>query len=307
MHVIVGAGAIGTTVANQLAERGQQVRIISRRGSGPQRAGVELVAADATDAQRLTELTTGATALYNCANPQYHRWATDWPPIAAALLQAAERTGAVLVTMGNLYGYGPVNGPMTEDLALKPAGVKARVRAGMWSDALALHEAGRIRATEARASDFLGANANSVFGDLALAKTVRGRTGTLLADPDVPHSLSTIDDAARTLVAIAADERAWGRPWHVPTAPAVSLRAAAVRTHELLGLPAPKLRRLPESVIWAGGLFVPIMKELRETRYQFLAPFVLDSSLTERTFGLRPTPLDVALAQTGTAYLTAAG
>jgi nucleoside-diphosphate-sugar epimerase len=303
MHVIIGAGAIGTSTARLLAERGERVRVITRSGGGPQLSGVERIAADAADAQRLTELVTDATAIYNCANPKYHRWATDWPPLAASLLQAAERTGAVLVTMGNLYGYGPVDVPMTEDLPLRPAGVKARIRARMWQDALALHEAGRVRATEARASDFIGFRANSVFADLVLANTVRGRRGYVLAEPDAPHSLSAIDDAARTLVAIGADERAWGRPWHVPTAAALSQRAAAIRAHQLLDLPAPKLLRVPEAVIWAGGLFSPIMKELRETRYQFLRPFVLDSSLTERTFGLAATPLDESLAATARAYL----
>ena len=41
------------------------------------------MAADATDAERLTALTRGAAALYNCANPAYHQWLTDWPPMAA--------------------------------------------------------------------------------------------------------------------------------------------------------------------------------------------------------------------------------
>jgi hypothetical protein len=31
--------------------------------------------------------------------------------------------------------------------------------------------------------------------------------------------------------------------------------------------------------------------------YQFYAPFILDSSLTERTFGLTATPLDVVLRE----------
>src|SRR5262244_576834 len=104
LHVIVGAGPIGSATAEQLIQDGHQVRVITRSGSGPD--GVERVAADATDSGRLTELTRGAAALYNCANPLYHRWPIDWPPLANALLQAATRSGAVLVAMGNLYGYG---------------------------------------------------------------------------------------------------------------------------------------------------------------------------------------------------------
>ena len=89
MHVIVGAGPVGAATARLLAERGEQVRIISRRGTGPEHPTVERVAADATDADRLSSLAVGAVALYNCANPLYHRWLTDWPPLASALLAAA--------------------------------------------------------------------------------------------------------------------------------------------------------------------------------------------------------------------------
>src|SRR5215469_16484106 len=104
-HVIVGAGAVGSATAVLLAERGERVRVISRRGTGPQHPAIETVAADATDAERLSKLAVGAVALYNCASPQYHQWLTDWPPLASALLTAAERSGAVLTVMNNLYGY----------------------------------------------------------------------------------------------------------------------------------------------------------------------------------------------------------
>ena len=55
---------------------------------------IERIAADASDAERLSALAEGAVAIYNCVNPLYHRWLTDWPPIAAALRTAAERSGA---------------------------------------------------------------------------------------------------------------------------------------------------------------------------------------------------------------------
>src|SRR5215472_14245902 len=46
-HVIVGAGAVGSAAALLLAERGEQVRLVTRHGSGPRHAGIELIAADA--------------------------------------------------------------------------------------------------------------------------------------------------------------------------------------------------------------------------------------------------------------------
>ena len=104
LHVIVGAGPVGTGAAKLLAARGERVRIVSRRGAGPAHAAIERVTADATQADRLAELATGAAARYNCANPLYHRWLSDWPPLAASLLSAAERSGVASV-------IGPVTGP----------------------------------------------------------------------------------------------------------------------------------------------------------------------------------------------------
>src|SRR5262245_37047420 len=102
-HVIVGAGPVGTAAAEHLVARGHEVRMVTRTGAGP--VFVERVQADATDASRLAQLAAGADTLYNCANPPYHRWPQLWPSLATALLDAAQRSGAVLVTMSNLYGY----------------------------------------------------------------------------------------------------------------------------------------------------------------------------------------------------------
>jgi nucleoside-diphosphate-sugar epimerase len=316
LHVIVGAGTIGSLAARILADRGDRVRLVSRRGGGPSGAGsgpasrgaraqpapdgsrIERVALDATDAAALREVTAGAAALYNCANPLYHRWPADWPPLAAAMLAAAEATGAVLVTTSNLYGYGPVDGAMTEDLPLRAGTVKGRVRARMWHDALAAHRAGRARVTEARASDYLGAGARSLVGDMVLPRVVAGRRASVPAALDVPHSFTYVGDVARTLVTLAGDERAWGAAWHVPTAQPVTIREVAERAAALAGAPAPGLSRIPGPVLWLGGLFSPLAREFREMRYQFERPFVLDSTAVTETFGLKPTPIDDAIAET---------
>ena len=295
-HVIVGAGPVGSATATLLAERGERVRVITRRGGGPQHPAIERVAADATDADRLAALTDGAVALYNCANPQYHQWLTDWPPLHAALLSAAERTGATLTTMSNLYGYGPVDGPITEQTPLAATHPKLKLRADMWRDALAAHQAGRIRATEVRASDYIQANSILSF---ALGKPLlAGRRAYSPGPLDVPHSWTSVNDAAALLTTVAVDERAWGRAWHVPTNPPLIVRELATRFTQVAGAPAAKLSAIPYPAMWTVGLFSPTVRELRTTRYQFTRPFVLDSSAAARTFGLTPEPLDDALAQT---------
>jgi nucleoside-diphosphate-sugar epimerase len=294
-HVIVGAGPVGSATARHLADAGHSVRVITRSGGGPQHPQVELVAADATDAERLIGLAAGAEAIYNCANPAYHRWPLDWPPIATALLAAAERTGAVLVTMSNVYGYGPVKVAMTEDLPLAATTVKGGVRARMWQEALAAHRAGRVRVTEARGSDFIGAGARSILSEVVLPRVRKGQRALAPVDFDVPHSLTYTGDAGRLLATLGTDERAWGRPWHVPTAPPGTLREAAAEYARLAGAAAPRLTRVPAPVIRLIGLASAEIRETIEMRYQFDRPFVLDSTAAQETFGLVPTSRTEAL------------
>lgn len=293
-HVIVGAGPVGSATAALLAQRGEAVTLVSRSGRGPALAGVTRVAADATDAERLTELTSGAAALYNCANPNYTRWLTDWPPIANALLTAAERTGAVLAVAAPLYGYGPVSAPMTAHTPLAATHPKLRMRADMYREAVRRQEAGRIRTTEVRASDYI--EANGVLSFLG-APLLAGRRAYSPAPLHVPHTWTSIADVAHTLVTAAGDERAYGRAWMVPSAEPMTGAQLARRFTEVNGAPEPKLTKIPYPVLWTTGLFQPFIKELRTTYYQFAHPFVVDASETEQVFGLRARPLEDSLRE----------
>src|SRR3954454_18533388 len=227
LHVIVGKGSVGATTADLLVARGHEVRVLSRSG-GRSADGVEHRQGDAADAGALATAARGAAALYNAVNPQYHRWATDWPPVAAALLSAAERTGAVLVTMSNLYGYGRPSGPMTPDSPLAATDVKGRVRVRMWNDALAAHEAGRARVTEARAADFVGPQVPVEGSHLnrQLPALRKGRRAWVIGDPDAPRTWAYLPDVGAPLATLGTDERALGRAWHVPSNPPRSQREA---------------------------------------------------------------------------------
>src|SRR6476469_8854032 len=134
-HVVVGAGGVGGGVARELAAAGHEVVVVSRSGRAPAVDGVRAEALDATDASALTAVPRGADALYNCANPSnYTKWAKEWPPLAASLLAAATDTGAGLVVMGNLYGYGAVDAPIRAGDPLAATGPLGQLRVQMWED-----------------------------------------------------------------------------------------------------------------------------------------------------------------------------
>ncbi|MEU1308056.1 NAD-dependent epimerase/dehydratase family protein [Streptomyces cinnamoneus] len=293
LHVVIGFGPAGAATARLLAGQGQPVRVVTTSGRSPE-PGIEHVACDASDSERLIAAVQGATAIYHCAAPPYHRWADAWPPLASSVCAAAEATGAVLVMLGNLYGYGPVDGPLTEELPLAATGHKGRVRAAAWERARKLHEQGRIKAVEVRASDFFGPGVTD-GGHLAaraVPRLLRGKPVSALGDPDAPHSWTYLPDVARALVEVAGEERAWGRAWHVPTEPALSTRQMADRLAAQSGSGPVAVRRLSPAVLGVASVFSPLLRELKEIRYQFDRPFVVDASAYEAAFAVRATPVD---------------
>src|SRR5262249_19827114 len=160
------------------------------------------------------------------------------------------------------YGYGPVDGPMTEDLPLAATTVKGGVRARMWHEAMQACEKGRVRVTEARASDFVGAGARSVMSEVVLPRVHAGKRAYAPVDFDQPHSVTDAAVAGGRPACLGTEAGWWGGPWHVQTAPATTLRGVAATYAELAGADEPRLTRVPTAVIRAIGLVNP---EIRET------------------------------------------
>lgn len=294
MNVIVGSGPIGSSIARLLADRGERVRMVTRSGSGPEHELIERVAADASDARRLTELSAGAEVVYNCANPRYTEWEQKWFPMNDAMIAAAKAAGAVYAITGNLYVYGPQpEGYMREDTPMAAVGRKGKVRIRMWRDALA----SGVRTVEARGSDYVGAGAVGIFSAVLLPAMAKGRTAWVPGNPDAPHSFTYTGDMARALVTLAGDERAWGKAWHVPSIGPISIRELADRYCDLVGAPHVTMRPLPRWTNHLAGRFNAMMREMAEMDYQFYFPFRLDSARTAATFGLSATPLEVALRE----------
>jgi nucleoside-diphosphate-sugar epimerase len=294
-HLIIGAGPVGRETAAALEGRGAEVVLASRSGANG------TTAVDATSADALTHLADGAVALYNCVNPPaYDKWPELWPPVAQALLVAAERSGAVLVTAANLYPYGPVTGGlMREGMPDSASGKKGRVRAKMTAEAFAAHQAGLVRAVEVRGSDYMGAGP----GDYAhvprvIAKARQGKTVSVVGSVDQPHTWTDVRDMGRALATVATQESSWGRVWHAPSnAP----RTQAEAVNDVLASVGAKpvtVKAMPNALLTLAAPFVPIVRELRETLYQFTSPYLMDSSAITAAFGLAPTPWDEVCRRT---------
>lgn len=298
LHVVLGAGQIGSRVATRLTAAGHRVRQIHTGRSAHARAGVERVAGDITDLAFAEAATRGAAVVYDCMNPPYHKWPTLLLPIARGALHGAARAGARLVALDCLYMYGRPQGPMREDSPLNPCSKKGAQRVELAELRLAAHRRGDVAVAIGRASDFFGADLPfSAWSDRFYKKVLAGRPAECMGDPDMPHAYTYVEDIADALVLLGARDEAPGQVWHLPTAPAESTRALARRLGAALGLRAD-VARMPRLLLRALGLVSPFMREVAEMTYQWEVPFEVDDSRYRASFGVAPTPVDDQVERT---------
>ena len=295
-HVVLGAGPVGRAVVAALAARGIEPVVLTRSATAV--PGAVSRRADLADPAQATAAMAGARVVFQCASPAYHRWPAEFPPLQARAVDAAAAAGALLVVAENLYGYGPVTGPLTQDLPLAASTRKGTVRARMWRDLLAAHEAGRLRVVAGRASDFFGPGVvGSAVGERFFRAVVHGKAAEVMGDPGRLHTYTYIADFGEALVRLSEQPGSWGQAWHVPSAPAVSTRQFAEMAAAVAGTQA-RLRRLARWQLALIGTFVPAIREMPEMLYEFEQDWVVDHAAYTALAGDHATPLEAAIRAT---------
>ena len=292
LHVIFGTGPVGQAVARELVKRGKTVKMVNRSGKRPGGVpdNVTVVAGDVFDVNVAKILAQGATHVYQCTNPPYDKWPEQFPALQANTLEAAANVGAKYIVMDNVYMYGDTNGrPITEDLPYNAHTKKGKVRAQMAKDVLAAHQAGKVRAAIARASDFYGPGVlESAAGDRVFGFAVEDKAASTAGNLDAKHSYTYIDDIGQALVILGERDEALGQVWHVPNAEAATTRQFVNLIFEELKQPA-RMSAVSKLMMRLAGLFIPGARETVEMFYEFEKDFVVDSSKFTGTFGLQAT------------------
>ena len=259
-HVVLGgSGGIGGAVIDALVEQqAGSIRAVARRPpSGQARPGVDWVAADVRTRDGAARAVRGADVVYHCVQPGYTRWPAEFPQLTEAVLAAVAGTGARLVYADNLYGYGPVTGPLREDLPLAATGSKGRTRAALAQDLLAGQRGGQADVVIARISDYYGPGGinSTVTGARFFVPALAGKTVRVPFALDVPHSYCYLPDVGRALVLLGTSPDTTGDVWHVPAAGPVTVRQFADLLGRALGRDV-RVRRIPAPAMRLAAVFI---------------------------------------------------
>lgn len=249
LHVVTGAGPVGTTVAEQLVARGDRVRLLTRSGSGPDLPGIERQAVDVRDEAALEAALDGAGSVFHCVHAAYdvRSWERELPAAEQAVLRAAGER--VVVFPESLYAYADSAVTMTEDSPRTAVGGKRGVRTRLVGARLA----SSTPTVSVVASDFFGPYVRTAHaGERVLVPLLTGKRVRVLGDADQLHSFTYVPDLAAAMITAAGDAGTWGTVLHAPTGPALTQRrlvealAAAAGTEARVGV-------IPGWVLRAGG------------------------------------------------------
>jgi nucleoside-diphosphate-sugar epimerase len=137
----------------------------------------------------------------------------------------------------------------------------------------------------------------STVGDRVFARAIAGKAAPGPRRPDVPDTVTYIEDFGGALVTLGQRDEVLGEVWHVPNAETVTMRRFVQMGFESAGHPS-RLRAAPRLGIAMAALFNPTMRAVKEQHFQSERPWVVDSTKFERAFGWTATPLRDAIAGT---------
>ncbi len=305
VSTILGAGgAIGNELAAILAAKNAPFRLVGRNPKPV--AGAEVFAADLSDLEQTVAAVSGSDVVFLLAGLKYDLavWRELWPRIMTNAIEACKRAQAKLVFFDNVYMYGKVDHPMTEQTPYAPSSKKGEIRAAIATELMDQVKAGNLTATIARSADFYGPRIKTGVPNLLVFEPfATGGTASWLVNDAVPHSLTFTPDAARGVAMLAERESAWNQVWHLPTAPDPPTGKAFVEMAAARFGVKPKYRVLGKPLLRVVGLFDPQVRESYEMLYQSEAPYLFDSTKFAKEFGFAGTPYSEGIRIAAESYL----
>jgi nucleoside-diphosphate-sugar epimerase len=300
-HVVLGTGAIGRAIAEELVSHGESVRMVNQSGRMDKvPAGVEVLATNLNYPENVRLVAEGAKVVYQSAQPPYHKWPEKFPPLQKSIIDGLTGSGAKLVLIENLYMYGDTDGkPMTEDMPYIAHTRKGRVRGEISKAAFEAHKEGRLRVSAARGGNFFGPwGTDSTMGARVFYPLLSGKPAQLIGRIDLPHTHTYLKDFGTALVILGERDEGDGQVWHVPNEMPMMTQGELVRLFAEEAGVELKTSSMGRMMMRIGGLFIPEAKESVEMMYEFDQPFIVDSSKFEKTFGMKATPMREAIKET---------
>lgn len=293
MQTILGAGgAIGISLAKELNNYTNQIRLVSRN---PKKVNDtdELFPVDVHDLSQIDKVISGSKVVYVVIGFEYKLsvWQKIWPPFIKAVIDACITHNSKLVFFDNVYMYAKSAIPfMTEDASILPPSKKGEVRRKLQEMIMEEVKKGNLRALIARSADFYGPdNKNSVLSIMVLDNLMKGKKAQAFGNLDKIHTYTYTPDAAKATAILGNTDDAFNQVWHLPTTKEKLTNRQWIKLIAEELKVEPRIQSVPAWMLHLLGLFIPIMREFPEMLYQSEQDYFFDSSKIEKQFGIKAT------------------
>jgi nucleoside-diphosphate-sugar epimerase len=301
MQTILGAGGtIGNELARALKSYTDKIRLVSRNPKKVNETD-ELFPADLTDAVQIDKAIEGSEIVYLTVGFEYNLkvWQQKWPPLMAHVINSCKKHNAKLVFFDNVYAYNKSAIPhMTESSPLDPSSKKGKVRKEIAEMILNEVKTGALTALIARSADFYGPNAGNNITQLIIENFKKGKKADWLARADKKHNFTYTPDAGKATALLGNTADAYNQVWHLPSS---HEKTTGKEWIELIAKEMKVDARYVVLPVWMMGLlgiFMPMMKELKDISYQSDQDYFFDSSKFEKRFDMLPTPVEKGIRET---------
>jgi nucleoside-diphosphate-sugar epimerase len=292
MHTILGAGgAVANALTRELTNNNETIRLVSRKPIANTAKNISWKKADLLNCAEVLDSAKGSSVIYLTAGLVYDKniWQAQWPVVMQNAINVAKETGARLIFFDNVYMYGLVDGPMTENTPYNPCSAKGEVRAKIATQLMDEAKAGNIKATIARAADFYGTeNKNGFFDMMVLDNYAKGAKAQWLGNLQKLHSFSYIPDMGKGVYLLGQNPDSDNQIWHMPTAKPLTGKQFIDMTAKIYNV-EPKVFAINKFMLWSYGLFNKVVASTVEMYYQYNHDYIFDSSKFEKAFNVKPT------------------
>ena len=304
--LILGAtGSIGYAFTQNLLDRGLPVTILVRNRSKaanlfPNAPTLTIVEGDAQDGERLIKLATGKAFLFHGLNYPYDKWFGNMDTVTQKVIDAAAVSRATLIFPGNIYNFGLMREPIREDSRPAPCSRKGGLRVELEKMLEEAARAGRCRVLTVRLPDFWGPNVMNAGVRPVFENAPRGKSLPWLATIEVPHQAVYTVDAAEIIarLMLRPQPAAAYEVWNYGGQVFPSMRWFFGQVAQEAGKPL-KTMVMGRFAIRLLGLFIPVLREVKEMLYLYENAVVMDDTKVRQAFpDFRETPLHLAIRQT---------
>jgi nucleoside-diphosphate-sugar epimerase len=301
--ILGSTGSIGYAFAENLISKNIPITVLVR---DVQKASnlfqgnslVEIVQGDVQDSALLKKISADKKYIFHGINYPYDKWFGNMDTATEKIIEAASQNQTMIIFPGNVYNYG--NMPLIhEDSVQNPCTRKGALRVELEKMLKDAAEAGKCKVLNVRLPDFWGPNVLNEGVKPVFMNALNKKALPYIFRTDIPHQMVFTKDAAEIIVRLM--QKGLTKPYEIynyggyvhPT-----IKGFLNQISRLANAPE-KITVYPKWLFSVMGLFMPVMKEVKEMLYLYENSVILDDSKVRKLFpDFKETNLEEAIKET---------